>query len=163
MSVSKIKVHTPTVRQAGVDMGFAANTTHEVLGSVAAAAQPVTVATFGEPHLTSVFEHFWTALRQQVQLSGDVFAELGKRMGGAAVKLDNGDIQNANAINGVGNNTPATHAPATTSPPAGADNNPTPVVSAPAPPGPTTPQDPSTGGGDVNGGTIDTPGSATGV
>lgn len=37
MSASNIKVDTNIVTQAGVDMGDAANTTHEVLGNVAAA------------------------------------------------------------------------------------------------------------------------------
>ena len=172
MSASKIKVETHAVTQAGVDMGDAANTTHEVLGLVASASQPAAVSdVFGEPHLNAVFNDFWTKLHQQVQLSGDVFAELGKLLGRGAVKLDKGDIVNANTMNSVSapvGPAPGTPAPATTpsAAPPGADNNPPPVTSAPPPPGPTTPTDPAGGGGDANspgGGGQNAPGSATGV
>jgi uncharacterized protein YukE len=171
---SKIKVETHAVTQAGVDMGDAANTTHEVLGRVTAASQPATVSNvFGEAHLNSVFNDFWTALRQQVQLSGDVFAELGKRLGGSAVRLDKGDIQNANAINKVGNSTPSapaptvTPSPSTPAPGAGGDTNPPPVSSAPPPPETPSPGgnsgDPGNGDGTGDGppGTINNQGSAT--
>jgi hypothetical protein len=169
MSASNIKVDTHIVTQAGVDMGDAANTTHEVLGNVAAATQPATVSDiFGEPHLNAVFNDFWNAFHSQVQLSGDVFAQLGKLMGRGAVKLDNGDIVNANALNKVSGNTPAV-APTTTGPapaaapvtpslaPPGTDNNPPPPP--PSAPPPTSAPPPSSSPP----GTISSPGSATGV
>jgi uncharacterized protein YukE len=155
--MSRIKVDPKAVTQAGVDMGAAANTIREVLSQVVTASQPVNAATLGGPHSPVVFDAFWTHLRQQVQLSGDVFAELGKRMGGAAVHLQNADTNSANGVNSAGN-TPAATTPTTPSvAPAGADNNPTPVTSDPPPP------DPTGTGGDPNGGTISAPGSATGT
>ena len=154
----RIKVDHATVTQAGVDMGAAANTTSEVLGQVASVSQPVTAATFGEAHLGAVFENFWTGLRQQVQLSGDVFGELGKKMGGAAVKLKNSDTTSAGTI-GSATNTPVVTAPGPSVAPPGADNTPPAATSAPPPADPTTPPTDPISTGD---GTINTPGSATG-
>jgi len=167
MSASNINVDTNAVTQAGVDMGMASNTINDALGHVAAVSQPVTVVTFGEPHLTMVFQDFWTGLSQQVQLSANVFGELGKRMGRGAVHLKYSDNKSANGLNGVSNNTPtpgptAAPAPSTPAPAAGGDNNPPPVSSAPPPATPTTPTEPGSGNTPPGGG-ISNPGSATGV
>jgi uncharacterized protein YukE len=155
-----IKVDHRIVTHAGVELGGASNTISEVLGSVASVSQAPTAApSFGEPHLGSVFDSFWTALRQQVQLSSDVLGELGKRMGGTAVTLKNGDTTGANKIKHTGGSTPApsTTTPSTPAPGAGGDNAPPTVTSAPPPPDPTT-TNPPDGSGD---GTVSAPGSAT--
>ena len=156
----RIKVDHAVVTQAGIDMGVAANTTSQVLGQVASVSQPVTAATFGEAHLGAVIDNFWTGLRQQVQLSGDVFGELGKKMGGAAVKLKNSDTTSANSI-GSATNPPAATTPGPSVAAPGADNNPPPVTSAPPPADPTTPTPTAPpSGGDP---TLNAPGTATGV
>jgi uncharacterized protein YukE len=161
MSASEIKVEPKDVTQAGVDMGAAANTTSEVLGVISAATQPITHATLGTPALGVAFDNFWHSFRQQQQLSHDVLAELGKKLGGAAVKINNTDTGNANGMNKVGTNAPpTTTTPATTpvSSTPGGDNNPPPVSSAPPPPDSSTPPDSTDPGGD---GTASAPGSAT--
>jgi hypothetical protein len=157
MSASNMKVEPRDVHRAGIEMGAAHNIINDALGLVHRASQPVTAATFGEPHLGAVFQDFWTGLRQQVQLSADVFGALGKRMGGAAVHLNHRDNKSANGMNGVGVTLPPVPTPTPGLAPPGSQNVPPQPLPTATPPAETPP--PSEPGN----GTVNNTGSATGV
>jgi uncharacterized protein YukE len=91
---SKIKVHIPTMAQAGDDLAAAAATSRSTLGSLASKTALLNAGAVGSVGEV-VVQAFWHRFSQHVQSSADVFDEIASALGSAASQYHAADVSNA--------------------------------------------------------------------